>query len=1147
MATQAMNMDMDMDMDTNLIPAAENKIISPNEASSTPMVVSDDDGHDDDDDDTEEATGEIFDESALDCSSVVESDSEWGVDDDDDGGVVMEENMGSAPLSAANLEQWLFSSGEAVEDVVSEDDADMETAGDHMDLEKQETADTSASISTSVSNELEKQDAADTPASGVSSANDSEVAPESSGDETVTVEPTGIPAEETPVSTEETVATAAGNQMNESAEDALSRIKAIDKEKVKTQQSQLADKAVSNKAFFEPVAPQLAPAERRMQDTRTSKEMELEALRNRGLAGRKSRQLKETINKNLKVQIDEAQRNGDMEWKKIGGGDDSQDEIEIGAITAGTATSPQLQQATSPVSAATSPSMALEQLAMEQQKERNRARELEQETLIQNHLHPESQRKTEQKLLEMDFVFGLLLNKDDPPPKVRAATKAAAKIVPNMLKSKKTIYYDPRYPPKVAFVELDEAYDSSAANKGKLSRPQKRYMVRGRVPVLPRKRSNRSSKSSSDPKSPSTANATISTQPLTPLTAAGSASNSLSSSTELTTAKEALAIPSMEEVASPASTDTANTSVREETTEEEAGVVPTASEDAEMADVLEGPMHIATHEILEETELNVEAEEMAKAASSPKSKRKTNLVVATRSSSTNIKSIRVSKDAELESIRQRGVAKQKNLGFAQLEAQSALSKAAYEKEQQDLQKRKSGASEFQFAAGRIVNPHEQLYLQQNKQNRSYREIQQKTMEDYHRISPSGERVDKKDDNGDTPSGEDDTAANKNDETTPFNPKQPSSERISLQARDQSSRQSRYDKIFQKIRPKSKKSMKEDEIDPIWHDASTEKNTEPAVSEEERQRRYEAMFQKQKSEPSLDVKSSDLKFEQIRAAKQAELKALSFEPSVDVKSSEIKFEEIRTAKQEELKALRARGLQHRTSDGKVRMSSEDVQVAKEQEQATPTTPARRSSDGLVGFGMFVKKSPARPSGNLGLNPAGAASNSQSTGQAWRASDDASPSRLKHSSLKNKEAEELARLRNQGLAKRGSQQYAVFEKISREAELEYLAAAEDLARRKSQTSDYVYNGTKEINPVDAVYLDHQKWRKDAMKENKEALGLFDEAPAHVDQEDVEGQIPVSNAKFSNTNGYQKWESGDRTLGGKKKKKIIGVESKCGCTIM
>lgn len=174
---------------------------------------------------------------------------------------------------------------------------------------------------------------------------------------------------------------------------------------------------------------------------------------------------------------------------------------------------------------------------------------------------------------------------------------------------------------------------------------------------------------------------------------------------------------------------------------------------------------------------------------------------------------------------------------------------------------------------------------------------------------------------------------------------------------------------------------------------------------------------------------------------------------------------------------------------------------------------------------------------------------------------SPSRLKLTSTKNKGAEELAALRQQGLAKRGSQQYSVFEKNSREAQMAHDAAAEDLARRKSQTSEYFYNGTKEINPVDAVYLDHQQWRKEAMKEGKEAIGLFDEVPAHVDQEDVEGQIPVSNAKFTNTTGFQRREAGDRTVGdltgkkgsknakkGKKnKKKLFGVESKCGCTIM
>ncbi|CAJ1944078.1 unnamed protein product, partial [Cylindrotheca closterium] len=397
---------------------------------------------------------------------------------------------------------------------------------------------------------------------------------------------------------------------------------------------------------------------------------------------------------------------------------------------------------------------------------------------------------------------------------------------------------------------------------------------------------------------------------------------------------------------------------------------------------------------------------------------------------------------------------------------------------------------------------------------------------------AGEGVNKKEEEEkeDTPFDEGYTA----DAVNPSNenaPSEPSSHL--LQAKNQSSRQSRYDKIFQKIRPKSKKSIQDDEIDTIWQaDTSKTKNADPGMGEEERQRRYDALFQKQStSEPArMDVKSSEIKFEQLRAAKQAELQA-----------------------------LRERGLQHKTSDGKVRMKASSnenntIQLAQVKEKTTPNTPSRgATSAGLVGFGMFVKKSPNRPSGsNLDLNPAAAGTG---TGQAWRACDDASPSRLKHSSLKNKEAEELARLRNQGLAKRGSQNYAAFEQTSRQSQLEYEKAAQDLARRKSQTSEYVFKGTKDINPVDAVYLDHQQWRKDAMKEEKEALGLFNEAPAHVDQEDMEGEIPMSNAKFTNTNGYQKWESGDRAIGDKKKKKKLdkkkkkkfGVESKCGCTIM
>ena len=100
----------------------------------------------------------------------------------------------------------------------------------------------------------------------------------------------------------------------------------------------------------------------------------------------------------------------------------------------------------------------------------------------------------------------------------------------------------------------------------------------------------------------------------------------------------------------------------------------------------------------------------------------------------------------------------------------------------------------------------------------------------------------------------------------------------------------------------------------------------------------------------DVKSSEVKLEELRKAKQAELQALQEKERLkeeDVKSSEVKFEQLRKSKQDELEALRQRGLQHQTSDGKVRMAS-TASAAQPIQVQQATTPSRPSSggDGLL---------------------------------------------------------------------------------------------------------------------------------------------------------------------------------------------------------
>lgn len=107
----------------------------------------------------------------------------------------------------------------------------------------------------------------------------------------------------------------------------------------------------------------------------------------------------------------------------------------------------------------------------------------------------------------------------------------------------------------------------------------------------------------------------------------------------------------------------------------------------------------------------------------------------------------------------------------------------------------------------------------------------------------------------------------------------------------------------------------------------------------------------------------------------------------------------------------------------------------------------------------------------------------------------------------------------------------------------AAARDLEQRKARTSEYKFCGTKEISPIDAVYLDHNKWKKDTQKHDREALGIYDQPPEHTIGEDSETQ---NNAKFTSEQGYKKWEQSENAPIGDVPKEG-GVESKCACIIM
>jgi len=115
--------------------------------------------------------------------------------------------------------------------------------------------------------------------------------------------------------------------------------------------------------------------------------------------------------------------------------------------------------------------------------------------------------------------------------------------------------------------------------------------------------------------------------------------------------------------------------------------------------------------------------------------------------------------------------------------------------------------------------------------------------------------------------------------------------------------------------------------------------------------------------------------------------------------------------------------------------------------------------------------------------------------------ASSSEQKKKEIRNKELEDLEKLRQQGLAKARSQQYVEFEQRSSEQQAAYEAGARDLEQRKKGTSEFVFSPNKDISPVDAVYLDHHKWKKDTMKQDRQALGYFDSHPDAAEQQQKE----------------------------------------------
>lgn len=141
-------------------------------------------------------------------------------------------------------------------------------------------------------------------------------------------------------------------------------------------------------------------------------------------------------------------------------------------------------------------------------------------------------------------------------------------------------------------------------------------------------------------------------------------------------------------------------------------------------------------------------------------------------------------------------------------------------------------------------------------------------------------------------------------------------------------------------------------------------------------------------------------------------------------------------------------------------------------------------------------------------------------------------------------ELEALREQGLTKRGSQQFALLEKQSQDARIAHDAAARDLEDRSSRKSEYIYSGAKEISPIDALYLDHHKWKKDSVKRDREALGIYDKTPEHLVGKKEGEALP--RAKFTTSDGYEKRELTNGPIGDVAKAGEQ-VDSKCACAIM
>jgi hypothetical protein len=114
--------------------------------------------------------------------------------------------------------------------------------------------------------------------------------------------------------------------------------------------------------------------------------------------------------------------------------------------------------------------------------------------------------------------------------------------------------------------------------------------------------------------------------------------------------------------------------------------------------------------------------------------------------------------------------------------------------------------------------------------------------------------------------------------------------------------------------------------------------------------------------------------------------------------------------------------------------------------------------------------------------------------------------------NKELKELETLRLQGLTKARSKQFTENERMSAEDKTAHDAALRDLEQRKANTSDFQFSGNGDLSPVDALYLSHNQWKKEARKKDREALGIYDSHPEYLTEEQKGGNAKQGRAAGS-----------------------------------